>query len=297
MNAVLDCQDVTNDLPLAVDIAIEKIRNLATLPTVATQIIEMAACPDTGLNELHAIINGDPALGTRILKLANSAFYGVPRQIDSLDRAVVMLGMNAIKNTAIAASLHKVFRSSSTPSALNPRDLWLHSVAVAVAAKQLAITTRTLKSDVAFLAGLIHDIGIMVEMQAYSIRFGEWAKSIATPHENGFLAAEQEFWGATHQDFGAGLCRKWNFPFHLELATRYHHCPDLLPEDQRLLPTIIHVADIIAVRMDAGFTGTVDHASVHPSALKMLGLSDQDVDDLAATLPEELSQAITLLGS
>src|SRR5262245_2015939 len=144
---------------------IREISHSTTLPGNTLQARELRAGPQSTRQDLHKVISGDPALCSRILKVVNSSFYGLPGQIGSINRAIVMLGLNAVKNIAIAASLAKLFRGGDLTPNFSARDLWTHSNVTAAAAKVVANNLKIGLSDEAFLAGLIHDIGIMVEMQ------------------------------------------------------------------------------------------------------------------------------------
>jgi HD-like signal output (HDOD) protein len=146
--------------------AIKEISHIATLPEITLKIVELVENPKSTAQDLHKVISNDPALCTRILKVVNSSFYGLPGQIGSINRAIVMLGLNAVKNIAIAASLAKLFRGGDLTPTFSARELWTHSNVTAAAAKMVANTLRLGLADEAFLAGLIHDIGLMVEMQA-----------------------------------------------------------------------------------------------------------------------------------
>ncbi len=142
--------------------AIKSVTALATLPEVTARIIATVENPRSSAANLHKIITHDPALVTRILKLVNSAFYGLPGQVGSIDRAIVLLGLNAVKNIAIAASLGQLFRGVRLCDKFSARDLWTHCIAVAVAGRELAKGLKLHLVDEAFLGGMIHDAGILV---------------------------------------------------------------------------------------------------------------------------------------
>src|SRR5580698_2220721 len=139
--------------------AIKKVTALATLPEVTAKIIATVEDPKSTASQLHKIVSHDPALVTRILKVVNSAFYGLPGQIASVERAIVLLGLNAIKNIAVAASLGQLFRGSRFSGKFSAKDLWTHCIAVGLASRELAKRTKGGIADEAFLAGMIHDIG------------------------------------------------------------------------------------------------------------------------------------------
>src|SRR5689334_8842359 len=129
---------VANDPKAIVLEAVKKVTTLATLPEVTTQIISTVEDPKSSASQLHKIVAHDPALVTRILKVVNSAFYGLPGQIGSIERAIVLLGINAIKNIAVAASLGQLFRGVKLCDGFTAKDLWKHCVAVAVTSRELA---------------------------------------------------------------------------------------------------------------------------------------------------------------
>jgi len=283
----------------AVANAIREISHIATLPEITLKIIELVESPNSTAQDLNKVISNDPALCSRILKVVNSAFYGLPGQIGSINRAIVLLGLNAVKNISIAASLAKLFRGGSLTPEFSAKDLWTHSVTTATACKLIADHLKLGFADEAFLAGLIHDIGIIVEIQYDRHRLIEVVGRVK-PDADGnptgdWLAAEEEIFGATHQDFGQGLCEKWKFPKNFGLATGFHHRPLELARELRTLSSIVHVADKIASRLPGNFR--LDHGSLEPDpeVLAHIGLSSDAVAQLAAKLPEQMQQVNSLL--
>src|SRR5436305_11723569 len=117
---------------------VKKVTTIATLPEVTTQIIKTVEDPKSTASQLHKIVSHDPALVTRIMKVVNSAFYGLPGQIGSIERAIVLLGLNAIKNIAVAASLGQLFRGSALCEGYTAKDLWTHCIAVGVTGRYIA---------------------------------------------------------------------------------------------------------------------------------------------------------------
>src|ERR671938_474898 len=126
------------DTRTLVEESVRKVTTIATLPEITTQIIKTVEDPKSTAGALHKIVAHDPALVTRILKVVNSAFYGLPGQIGSIERGIVLLGLNAIKNIAVAASLGQLFKGAKLCEGFTARDLWTHCIAVGVAARDLA---------------------------------------------------------------------------------------------------------------------------------------------------------------
>src|SRR5688572_7644847 len=206
----------SSDAKALIESAIRNISHIATLPEITLKIIELVEDPSSTAQDLHKIIANDPALCSRILKVVNSAFYGLPRQIGSINRAIVLLGLNAVKNIAIAASLTKLFRGGELCPRFSARDLWIHSMATGAGSKLICDTLKLGLPDEAFLAGLIHDIGIMVEMQAMRDKlvkvFDEMKFNADNTPTTNMREIERRLLGADHCAFGAALCESWKFP-------------------------------------------------------------------------------------
>lgn len=279
--------------------AIKEISHIATLPEITLKIIQLVEDPTSTAQDLHNVIAKDPALCTRILKVVNSAFYGLPGQIGSINRAIVLLGLNAVKNIAIAASLAKLFKGGQISAQFSARDLWLHSVAVGTATKMQADKLKLGLSDEAFLAGLIHDVGVMVMLQFDRNKLIEVVnKTVAAGPNADMMTNEVEVFGATHQDFGAALCEKWKFPRTFGFVTGYHHRPLELPEENRTLACMVYVADRLAYGLkNGGFKLDVAYPDINPEVLDALGLSAEFIEEVRAKLPEHLDTVSSMLGT
>lgn len=275
--------------------AVQDIGHIATLPEVTLRIIDMVEDPSSTAQDLNKLITNDPALCSRILKVVNSAFYGLPGQIGSINRAVVLLGLNAVKNIAIATSLAKLFRGGELCPTFSARDLWVHSTGVAAAAKLLADAASIGLSDEAFLAGLLHDVGIMVEMQAARHKLIEVFERL--PDAKGsFIEVEDEVFGANHQDFGRGLCERWKFPKSFSYVTGYHHRPLDLDPSARTLTMVVFLADWLAKKGQTGFVADVTTEDIDASILDELRLTMTDVENVEEQLPDAIDQVNSFLG-
>jgi HD-like signal output (HDOD) protein len=285
------------DAARIVESAIQRCSQIATLPSVTVQIIRLSDDPDSTLEDLNKVVASDPVLGARILRLVNSAYYGLSGKINTIDRALLLLGLKAVKNIAIAASLFKLFRAEHNRGGFDPRSLWTHSVAVATGAGRLARHTNLVSADEAFLAGLMHDIGIVVELQTCGPAFAKLLQQLANDQSMTFRAAEQETLGVTHEAFGAGLCQAWNFPTTLQLVAGYHHRPWELPEAHRRLPALVHVADILAAKAALGYARTVETHAVDENLLQILSLNQADLNKIAAELPAAVQESQQILSA
>jgi len=277
--------------------AVQEISHIATLPEVTMKIIQLVEDPDSTANDLNKVISNDPALGARILKVVNSAFYGLPGQIGSINRAIVLLGLNAVKNIAIAASLAKLFRGGKIASNFDARELWSHSIASATGTKLLAQHAGLGLPDEAFLAGLIHNIGIMVEIQARRPKFIEVMEKLDAEPDTTLRQAEQEILGATHEQFGTALCKLWKFPQSFQYVTGFHHNPMELNEKIRTLTALVHIADILASKLDLGFSRGTEATEFDPALLLTLNLTQEQINEVAQALPDAMDETKALFQS
>ena len=224
----------------------------------------------------------------------NSAFYGLPRQIGSINRAISLLGLNAVKNIAVAASLGKIFRGGTGCASFEARELWSHSVATAATACLIAREIDSGSSDEAFLAGLLHDIGFMVALQYDRARFAEAFSSLdvddAGAPRNELLLQERQVFGVDHQDLGAVLCEKWKFPRTLVAAAAHHHDPTDLTGDESSIPWIVHVADRYAGSLAGGFRLDLPVLDVNPASYDAIGIGPVALKGLTGNLPDCLEE-------
>lgn len=277
--------------------AIDQLGAVATLPDVAIRIMRIASDPSATEEDLLTVLHTDPPLAARVLKVVNSAFYRRQREVGALRAAVRMLGVDAIRNIALAASLHRLFRGGRGVGNFDPASLWAHSVAVAAAARRIALETKAVEPEEALLAGLLHDIGLIVAMQARPREFTQLLqRAISEPHAR-FLDLEEEVLGATHEEFGGALCDAWKFPAALAHSCRSHHDVRVLPVDAGAMPAVVHVADAIAARLGEGFTRTVEPSAPHGETLDALGLSAASLEYITALAREDATTAAAVLAA
>ncbi len=277
--------------------ALATVGDIATLPEVTVKIIELVEDPNSTARDLHQVIKTDPALSAKVLKVVNSAFYGLPGQIASVDRAIVLLGMSAVKNISVAASIARLFKSGQMSEQFSAKDLWQHSVAVGVAARLIAKASgQPAGLDEVFLAGLIHDIGILIERQVSADQLREVIANSAGG-EMSFLEAEAQVIGADHQAFGNALTTKWKFPRHLRAVVGFHHCPEKLSAELQKLGCTVHVADVLCCQEQLGFYLTAQHQELTEEMLAIVGITAEQLEDVKASLQEELEDAQAMLSS
>lgn len=271
--------------------ALSRVGDVSTLPEVTAKIISLVEDPESTAHDLHEVIRTDPALSARVLKVVNSSFYGLPGQVASVDRAIILLGMSAVKNIAIAASIARMFKPQDLGAGFSAKDVWIHSVAVGVAARNIAHEAGFAgTADELFLAGLMHDLGILVELQAFPEEFRQVVEQ-TTASERRFRDVELEILGADHQAFGEGLVTKWKFPRNLRAVVGFHHCPDHLSDELAEVGRIICVADRFCCQQKVGFHLTAASEELTGEMLESVGLTFDGLTALVEPLHEQLEEA------
>ena len=274
--------------------ALGKLTTLGTLPEVTNKIISTVEDPRSSAAQLHKIVSHDPALVTRILKVVNSAFYGLPGQVGSVDRAIVLLGLNAVKNISIATSLGQMFRTTKLCEGYTAKDLWTHCIAVAICSRELAKRAKLPIAEEAFLAGMIHDVGILVSLQTWPEQLRAVCDS-AQSGQQSFVELENQIIGVDHQVLGKALAEKWQFPLPCQLVAGHHHDPAAMPEGSRALVSIVHVADTLCAKAGFGFGLTAKMQTVTPAHCAVINIDPASVEEFAKTLPDIIANASALL--
>jgi len=235
------------------------------------------------------------ALSAKILKVVNSAFYGLPRQVGSVDRALLLLGLSTVKNIAIATSISKLFKGAKLATNFTAKDLWRHSLACGVFCKLIAHHKGVENCDEVFVAGLMHDIGIIVEMQVFPTQLGEVIDKVASSGRP-LCQIELETFGADHQAFGTGLASKWKFPFLFQLATGYHHDPMRAAEQHREVACTVYLADVLACVKGIGIQSQ-ESMECNDDVLAYLGMDEAKIHEILEEFDAKFSAADGALGA
>ena len=279
-----------------VERALSSIGDLATLPETVAKITEVVEDPESSPQDLNAVVQGDPSLSAKILQVINSAFYGMPGQVADIDRAVVLLGMKAVKNIAVAASIGPVFHAEPVPGLFDAKALWRHSIAVAVASRRIySLMGNRLGADEMFLAGLVHDIGLVVERQVFTKELAEVCRCCQAG-EGTLLELEERVIGATHEDLGAGLAERWRFPPQLRAVAGAHHSPDEADEGVRPMLHILHAADLLCSESDYGLGLAVSTDETSHDCLRELKIDDAQRDNICDQIGIGIFEARSVLG-
>jgi len=222
-----------------------QMTRLPSIPTLYMEIVDKANQPDSSLEDVARIIARDPGMTAKILKLVNSAFFGLRRELSSTEEAVAYIGLDTIKSLVLSIHAFSQFAHANA-GGLTMESLWAHSLNVAARAKVIAQVEQGDRKavDEAFTAGMLHDIGKLV-LAANMPEF--FAQSVRLAEENGleFYRAEIQVLGASHADIGGYLLGLWGLPVPVVEAIALHHQPALMPQPAFSPLTIVHAADVL----------------------------------------------------
>ncbi len=283
-------------LPSHLEQEVQRISEISSLPEVTTKIVQVVEDPKATAHDMHEIVRTDPALATKILKVVNSAFYGLPSQIASLDRAIVLLGLSAVKNIALAASLSRLFKADAISEQFAARDLWRHCIAVGVCARMLARAANCSESDEAFVAGLVHDLGLITVQQLAAEKIQDVANRCLDKPQN-FCSVEEAIVGADHQAIGGALGARWKFPPGLRYVIAYHHeDPAELPPEFQKVNALTYIADVICCQQQFGFWLTAQMQEITDSVRQITGVTDTHIEQVSEALEEQVEEAEQIFG-
>jgi HD-like signal output (HDOD) protein len=277
--------------------AVKRVTAVAALPEVTARVLEIIRDPKSTPAELHSVVAQDPALAARVLKIVNSAFYRSPGMVGSIDRAIVVLGLNAIKNIAISASVGRLFQGQRLYGDYTAKDLWRHSVAVAVTARELAKGMKLPLQEEAFLAGMLHDVGLLVLLELFPKELERVCAISSSGSSDAplFCEAEREVIGLDHQEAGAMLAEQWKFPRPCQLVAGYHHRPMEVAVESRLLVGLVYVADTLCCAARHGFPLTADRQGLDSATMADVGLDAVVVRRVSSELETLVASASGLL--
>jgi HD-like signal output (HDOD) protein len=272
--------------PLSLDAVACQVTEISTLPQVALRVIEVAKDPNSGAADLKAVVEGDPALSARVLRMVNSAAYGLRSTVTNLHQAIGYLGFSRVRNLAMTASVSEIFREEEQRGAYRRSELWRHLVSVGICARLVASRCRLAGFEDAFLAGLLHDIGIILEDQGAHAQFCEMLETLeeGTP----LCTSERAWLGFDHCVLGAKVAEAWKFPATVWAAIRFHHESDQYTGAGAQIVRCVEIANVICTIK--GITA-VGLPLLEPprDALQVLGFQKEDIAVLATDLDQELA--------
>jgi HD-like signal output (HDOD) protein len=253
------------------------VGDLPPMPQAVSKARQILANPTSSFKDLAIVLVTDQAIATRILKMANSAYYGLSNKVSSIQQASVVLGYKTLAELVTMASTSKLMSKTLKGYGLEAGALWQHSLAVAFGARFIASKKNPALSDDAFAAGLIHDAGKLV-LDGYILERKQTFEEFMADGQESFLTAEKEILGFDHAEIAFEICKAWNVPDDMTIGIRYHHHPSW--SEANTLSSILHVADGIAMMSGLGTGIDALSYAIDDGAMELLGLESPELSKI-----------------
>jgi len=264
---------------------LKSLKDLPPMPQVLMKAREVMANPNSGFEELAKVLETDQAIAARVLRMANSPYYGLSGKVTSIQHASVVLGYKTLGELVNMAGSSSVVGKALDGYELEAGALWLHSMGVAFGSRIIANKKRPELANDAFSAGLIHDAGKLI-LNPHVLEKKEQFEAVMGSGDKTFLDAEKWILGFDHGEIASEACKKWNIPGALAVPIQYHHHPEQSGGD--VLSYILHIADSVALMsgIGTGIDGMLYR--MDDKAMQVLSLSP---DELGAVI-EEMVEAV-----
>jgi len=271
-------------MPITPQELIANLGDLPPLPQVASQVLRVSADPDANAEDLRKVIAMDQALTSQILKISNSAMFGMMREVTTLTQAIMTLGFSTIKSVVIASSAKNLYHRGTV--GLQERLIWEHALVSAMASRAFAKSLRFPRVEEAFIGGLMHDIGKSV----MGVKFR------TVYNENGVcLDLELDTFGFDHAMVGEALVSQWNLAPNLQAAVRFHHDPIHAPETHRSLSAIVALANHLALEEKVGIGDPRHLEGASLQAMEILQLGPEALSGLKEAVRLAIEQDKTMI--
>jgi putative nucleotidyltransferase with HDIG domain len=257
------------------------------MPKVILKAQQMMADPDLDVKGVASLIETDQAIAIKVLKLANSAHYGLSGKVSSIHHAFVVLGYKTLAQILSIASFSTFMGKSLPGYGFESEDFMRHSLAVALSSKVIAEKIDLNLADEAHTAGLIHDIGKII-LDKYIMDKKETFETFLENEQRTFLSAEKQIIGLDHAEIAYEICKKWNIPNTIAQAIKYHHYPSSSQGND--LAYILHLADYIAAKSGGGYDSDDLLYQLEEGTMNFLKIRYKDVSTIMAEVIESLAQ-------
>lgn len=271
---------------------IQRVSQVASLPQIFLKVEEVLEDPDSDAGDLARVIEGDPALTARLLRLVNSPIYGLAAKIEEVPSAVAVMGIAQLRELVLACSVLNAFNRLSD-DVLDMELFWRHSIACGVLARGFAMQKKEANVERFLVAGLLHDIGRLVLITERPQKMVE-ALATARAQRALLFQVEQDQLGFTHAELGGQLLRHWALSERLVESTGWHHAPadaEKFPLDA----AIVHVADVVVNGLAMGCSGETLVPALDPDAWNTLGLTVAELDQAVDTLQQQYRDAVAFI--
>jgi putative nucleotidyltransferase with HDIG domain len=271
---------------------LNQVKSFPGMPATAARLMPLLQSPHASVDQIEDILRYDPGLTANILKLTNSAYFGLPSQVSSVRQAVLLLGWKRLLQLVMTMCMSAIMKKPIPGYELPRGELWRHSVAVSVAADLLIASLNINDVDEVFTAALLHDIGKMV-LGSYVLEDLAKIKEMVSKGIS-FEVAEYVVLGTNHAAIGARILQSWSLPQELVNAVRWHHDPDSC-ESRCMLSDVVHVANIMSCCIGYGKGCNGQAAEPSFEVIERLGLTQNHIDQLSEQTRQEMNKLAEIL--
>ena len=272
---------------------VDSIDRLPTLPAIYMKLSNLLSQSDSTVMMIAEVISEDPTIAAKILKIVNSAFYGFPKKIGNLQRAVVILGLNEIKSLVLATSMLRTFTELGSGHEFNMTGFWEHSVGCAVSSKIVAEAAYLKNPEDVFTGGLLHDIGKLIHALYMPQEFTRVITEIEHAHIS-MLESEQNIFGFSHTQTGRILAEKWHFPEEVAHMIGGHHMHGEASTPMKEVAAV-HLGNSLSIAFGLGFAGEKVVPLISQNAWEILGLRLGDLESIAGRIQRSFHEASVIL--
>jgi HD-like signal output (HDOD) protein len=271
------------------------IARMPSLSTTVTKVLETCNDPYASANDLSRVISLDPVLVGQVLRLINSAYYALPHAITSLPRAIIMLGLNTVKNLALSLAVLETMNGKGTMRTVSSNDFWAHSLCVGVSARcisELRGASLSEREDY-FIAGLLHDLGkIPLNKQFPEQYYKAFNKANSDSDPQHLFEAENEIFGINHCVVGQLIAEKWQLGGTLVQSLAHHHCADDTPPNTQTFVAVVALANACAKRWRIGYSGdSIEDDNLLSELLEQVDMESAALNELQEHVLEEIEKA------
>ncbi len=273
----------------ALDKLFTRIGEVSSLPTAAVRIVNIANDETAGIGELLQVVESDPSLAVRVLRTVNSSYHSVRQRIGNLKTAIALLGLKQVRNLALTVHVSRMFVAPGDYRTYRREALWRHLVAVASTARLIAEVTDAVPRDEAYVAGLLHDIGLILLDQHLRKQFKHVLDTLERAPST--IDAERAVLTFDHAELGQFVTERWNLPQSVCVAAGFHHEPERYSGPHQNMVSLVAVANYLCTRQDITSLGVNKLIAPPDSVYLQLGIQAHEMSAIAERLGETLADA------
>jgi putative nucleotidyltransferase with HDIG domain len=277
-----------------IDRILKSIDTIPAFPATGNKVAQLLNKADYSVLQVANVVKFDPSITANILKIANSAYFGSQHKISTINDAVMYLGQKNLLRAIQTAGISKYYKKGTSGYFDKATDLWEHSVAVALMSQILSKKITGEENTTLYTASLLHDVGKII--------MGEFVRDemkkivmLVSEHNMSFLEAEETVLGINHADLGGKIAEHWNFPIEIRDAISFHHRPDLLKKEDKIMPWIVYMADEACLMMGIGSSVEGLAQRAVGELLKKFNLRMRDLEKSMVMLSDDLNAAKELI--